>query len=225
MSSLYSLPPPLVCWLPAHWQRHGQPNKEINGNKSIQWPLLTFARESQWCLWHPGGWHYDWYATLHYTKRQNTELQIGCTQKETAVSVFQTSWLRFQLALQWERAKVHASSLRGCQDKSRTGKRKERSHLTTFNNKVPETDPICLVDEEPLLLFLDLIKLSNVLIFNVGASAESSLTDAPPPQFNKKAISVCRQITGSLHTTYALSFESYVYFPKTRQQLSHRHCH
>lgn len=125
----------------------------------------------------------------------------------------------------WERAKVHASSLRGCQDKSRTGKRKERSHLTTFNNKVPETDPICLVDEEPLLPFLDLIKLSNVLIFNVGASAESSLTDAPPPQFNKKAISVCRQITGSLHTTYALSFESYVYFPKTRQQLSHRHCH
>lgn len=96
-------PPPLplpICWLPAHWQRHGQPNKEINGNKSIQWPLLTFARESQWCLWHPGGWHYDWYATLHYTKRQNTELQIGCTQKETVVSVFQTSWLRFQLALQ-----------------------------------------------------------------------------------------------------------------------------
>lgn len=32
--------------------RHGQPNKEIKANKSIQGMLLTFLGESQWCLWH-----------------------------------------------------------------------------------------------------------------------------------------------------------------------------
>lgn len=51
-ANVFTVSPPSVCWLPAHWQRHGKPNKEINGNKSIQRMLLTFVGESQWCLWH-----------------------------------------------------------------------------------------------------------------------------------------------------------------------------
>lgn len=57
-------------------------------------------------------------------------------------------------------AKVHVSDsakINQGQDKLKGG-----SHLTTFNNTISETDPICLVDEEMLLLFLDLIKISNV---------------------------------------------------------------
>lgn len=30
----------------------------------------------------PDSWHYDWDVTLHNTKRQDAELQIGSTQKQ-----------------------------------------------------------------------------------------------------------------------------------------------
>jgi len=66
--------------------RHGPPNEEIHGGQYIQMTPLTFVGESQWCLWHPGSWHYGWYVTLHNTERQRKkkkrEQEIRCTQKQ-----------------------------------------------------------------------------------------------------------------------------------------------
>lgn len=104
----------------------------------------------------PGSWHCDWYVTLHNTKRQNTELQIGSTQKQ----YWFPNPVGVQLALRMSAsAEVHVPSLRGCHDKSRTGGLEERNHFTTFNNSVSETHLICLGDEKLLLLLLDLIKM------------------------------------------------------------------
>lgn len=92
----------------------------------------------------PSSWHYDWYVTLHNTKRQNTELQIGSTQKQKRHRI--PNPVGVKLA---RRLRLHVSSLGRGRDKSRTGLLKEANHLTTFNNTVLETDVICLADEEP----------------------------------------------------------------------------
>ncbi len=47
-ANTFIVSPLCVCWLPAHSQRLGKLNKDINGSKSIQRMLLTFVDESQW---------------------------------------------------------------------------------------------------------------------------------------------------------------------------------
>lgn len=78
-----------------------------------------------------GSWHYDWYVTLHNTKRQTQNYKLVPL---SAKAELVPQPVGFQLALRMSAsAKVHVSSLRGCQDKSRTGKLKEGNHLTAFN--------------------------------------------------------------------------------------------
>lgn len=90
---LHSASPLPLCWLLAHWQRHGRPNTEINGNKSIQRTLLTFVGDSQWCLWHQaagimiGMWHY----TIQKGKMHNYELVPHKMAKSVLLS--QSVWL------------------------------------------------------------------------------------------------------------------------------------
>lgn len=181
----------------------------INLFTGCGWPL--WASLSGVCSRRQLAWWLLCDITQH--KEADSELPIDSTQKQQQLWFCPTSQAGFKLAPQMTSRVIMISS---SQDEPRTGKLKKQE---SFNDIVSKIDPICLAVEELLLIFQDLINISNISIFRV--SPESSLAEAPPHQFNQAA-SVCRQITAGLHTTYALSSVRYSHLVRTQQWIFHK---